>query len=281
MTEKRGDGRMPFDSDLAEERREASFKGGGVLFSENTLHGVKFTDIRITNKEGEEALGRPQGRYLTLSFDTLHLLLSEEREHLRDALADALAQMLPAFERILLLGLGNRYMCADAIGVLSAEGAMSDAKDTGVFCLAPGTKGQTGVEAATLARAAAEAVGADAVLAVDALAAREKERLFRAFEITDTGISPGTGVGNRSLPICEAEVGVKVLAIGVPTMMRASSFLKNALMKAGEKEKDAAGYAEAGEGLFTLPMHFEEDTKAIANLLSSAIRKAIQKKRGI
>ena len=99
---------MPFDSDLAEERRRASFKGGGVLFSESVLHGIKTTDIRITNEEGEKALGRARGRYLTLSFDTLHLLIREESEHLKNAITGVLAEMLPPFKKILLLGLGNR-----------------------------------------------------------------------------------------------------------------------------------------------------------------------------
>ena len=158
---------------------------------------------------------------------------------------------------------------------------MREAEDDGVFCLTPGTKGQTGAEASILTRATAKAVGADAVLAIDALAAKEKERLFRALEFADTGISPGTGVGNPSIPINTKEVGVQVLAIGIPTVMRANSFLKNALIRAGEAEKDAEENAKAGEGLFTLPMHFEEDVEAITRILSSAICKAIQRKRGI
>ncbi len=272
---------MLFDSDLAEERRRTSFKDGGVLFSESYCDGVKMTDIRIATSEGAEALGRPCGRYLTLSFDALHLLVKEESKHLKRALASALAEILPSsFERILFLGLGNRYMCADSVGVLSAEGVMKEAKE-GVFCLTPGTRGQAGVDAATLAKAVAGAVGADVVVAIDALAAREKERLFRAFEITDTGISPGTGVGNRALPVSADTVGVKVVAVGIPTVMRASAFLKNELMRSGASEGEAEEHAKRGDGLFALPMHFEEDARAIARILSTSFCEVIQKKRGI
>lgn len=266
-----------FDSDLAEERHAASFKGGGVLFSQRNEGGILSTDIRITNAEGEAALGRPRGRYLTVSFGTPSLLLSEDSERLTHALSNALSELLPPFRRLLILGLGNRRLRADCIGVLCAEGI--EASDS-VFSLSPGTFGQTGLEAAPLARAVCQAFGADAVLAIDALAAREKDRLLRAVEISDTGISPGRGVGNAREPLTEQTVGASVIALGVPTVMRATVFLKSALLSAGLTCEEAEQAAIAGRNLFTVSSHLDEDVETLASLISAAIAETIKRKRG-
>ncbi len=266
-----------FDSDLAEERHAASFKGGGVLFSQKNESGILSTDIRITNTEGEEALGRPCGRYLTISFGTPSLLLAEDSERLTHAVANALAELLPPFRRLLVLGLGNRRLRADCIGVLCAEGI--EASDT-VFSLSPGTFGQTGLEAAPLARALCQAFGADAVLAIDALAAREKDRLLRAVEISDTGISPGRGVGNARVALTKETVGARVIALGVPTVMRATAFLKSTLLSTGMSCEDAEQAAVAGRNLFTVSSHLDEDVEMLASLISAAITETIKKKRG-
>lgn len=267
-----------FDSDLAEERHAASFKGGGVLFSQKKEGAVFLTDIRITNKEGEAALGRARGRYLTLSFDTPSLLLPKQSEHLIHSIANALCELLPPFHRLLILGLGNRRLEADCIGVLCAEGVVTIPDE--VFSLSPGTLGQTGLEVASLTRALCEAFGTDAVLAVDALAAREKDRLLRAVEISNTGIAPGRGVGNARTALTEETVGACVIALGVPTVMRATTFLKQALLSAGAPCKEAEEGASAGRGLFTTSAHLDEDVEALAHILSKAITQAIEKKRG-
>lgn len=272
---------MFFDSDLAEERRNASFKEGGVLFSERRFDGLKITDIRVTSEEGEAALGKPRGRYLTLSFDALHLLSRAENERLKNALCELILDMLPPFKKILILGLGNRYMRADAIGSLSAEGAKQRLKGDGVFCLTPATKEQSGADAAILARGVLKETGAEAVIAIDALAAKDKDRLFRAIEIADTGICPGSGVGRHALAVSEETVGVRVLSLGVPTVMRAATFLKNALAEEKRSEEMLARCALCGEGLFTLPMDFEEETDILTRVISQAVSEAIQRKRGI
>ena len=268
-----------FDSDLAEERRSASFKNGGVLFSEKETHGIKITDIRITTKEGEGALGKPKGRYLTLSFDTLHLLSESEGMHLCHALEDALFELLPDFRRVLILGLGNRRLSFDCIGVLCAERIGEENVDEGVFCFTPGTRGQTGLESASLARAACRAAKADLLLAIDALAAREKDRLLRAVELSSTGLSPGTGVGNRREPISEETLGVKVISVGIPVVMRATAFLKNGLIAAGIPEREAEAHARTARGLFTVPSELDGDVKSVSELISAALLAAIQRKQ--
>ena len=268
-----------FDSDLAEERRTASFKSDGILFSQKEDMGIKTTDIRITTEEGEEALGKPRGRYLTVSFNTSHILLPEGQKNLCKAIGDAIAELLSDFKRLLILGLGNRHLRADCIGVLCAEGTVLEADGT-VFSLTPGTLGQTGIEAATIARAARDAVGADAVLAIDALAARDKDRLLRTVELCDTGISPGTGVGNPRQAVNEKTVGARVVALGVPTVMRAAAFLKNAFLSAGVCCEDAEKYASVGKKLFTVPMHLDEEIDAVAKIITDAIETTIERIRG-
>lgn len=262
-----------FDSDLAEERRGADFEGGGILFSEENEGGIRFTRLCVMSKEGEDAIGRPMGRYLTVGFGAPYLLPEQAAREAAEKIADALRELLPQkARRILVLGLGNRRLTADCIGVRCAE-LLSERllpSDT-LAVLTPGTYGETSIESACLARAAVREWGADALILIDALASRDKERLVRAVELCDTGLSPGTGVGNRREAIDPDNVGVPTVAIGIPTVMRASAFLSNAMILHGFARERAAEAAKDGRGLFTVPAQLDDGIESVARIVVEAL----------
>lgn len=275
-----------YDTDLAEERRSATFKDGGVLFSERWNGAVRVSELTVTTEKGASAIGRDVGRYLTASFPSPTLLPRAVRAVLEEELAHSLRTLLPVrLKKLLILGLGNRFLTADSIGVRTAEkteSAIADAEECDmprVTVFVPGTYGQTGMETQEIARAAVSVSQADAVLLLDALAARDKSRLLSAVELCNTGIAPGTGVGNRREPLTEQTLGVPTVAVGIPTVMRAGAFLGAALEKrdnGGEKT-----LLRCADGLFVVPSGLDYGVEVLSDVISHAIvRYLIYKERG-
>lgn len=262
--------RYGWESDLAEERRRADTSLPGVAYDEKVKDGIRVSRLRVTSAEGEKSIGKPMGKYLTFTFSRDGE--KKEREALVGLLAGALADLLPREkERILVVGLGNRAMTADAIGPavaarVSATAHIASAEpelfaSLGCRCLAvirPGVLAETGLEAAALVHAAAEEFHPDAVLVADALAAADPERLLRTVQLCDTGICPGAGIGNRRAGIDRALLGVPVVAVGVPTVIRAP----------------ALGCGEGCDGLLVVPRDLDEAVPATAALIAEAINRA-------
>ena len=259
-----------YESDLAEERHTADFLDGGILFLEEKHSEVRLTRLTVTSETGARAIERPVGRYLTVSFPRAFLLSPTLCEEGAQRIADALDELLPKHAlQILVLGLGNRHLTADSIGPLCADALSEAGLPKGVAVFSPGTMGQTGLPSVKLARAAIAAHGADALVLIDALAGRDRQRLLCAVELCDTGLSPGTGVGNRTDAIRESTVGVPTVAVGIPTMMRGAVLLKNELSRL--KISDGGEGAERRlEGLFVVPSSLDEDIKEMTRLITYA-----------
>lgn len=170
-------------------------------------------------------------------------------------------------ETVLVAGLGNRGMTADAVGPLALESLLVTRHMiralprqfrgfTPVAALAPGVLAQTGMEAAELLRAAADAAGAGAVVAIDALAARSRDRLCATVQLGDTGLIPGSGVGNRRNALDRETLGVPVVAVGVPTVIAA-----------------APG---GGEELFLTPRDIDEKVRELGRVIGYGVTLALQ-----
>ena len=228
-------------TDLALEGVEQLRQGGdisrldGVCAAEYTRHGYGVTDVRVATKQAAEAVGKPEGRYVTI--DLRPYFRREEGFFARAArcLASELRTLLPGVGEdwpVLVAGLGNRGMTADAVGPLALESLLVTRHMvrslprqfrgfTPVSALAPGVLAATGMEALELLRGAVQATGCAAVIAVDALAARSRERLCATVQLGDTGLIPGSGVGNHRKAIDKTTLGVPVVAVGVPTVIAA------------------------------------------------------------
>lgn len=235
---------MYFRSDMAKELRDRYMKEyskdhagepDGIAYTEKKHGNMTVCTVRITNANGEKLLGRPVGTYVTLNTGKLWRSSAKEAENAAELLA-GIMKRLGAGGRVLAAGLGNRRITADSVGPEAADRivathhivndrAFENSGLGDVAVLAPGVLSQTGIEAAEQIRSAASFAGADCVIVIDALAAHGADTLSGTVQITDTGIRPGSGVGNDRAEISEKTVGVPVIAAGVPTVVDAAALL--------------------------------------------------------
>ena len=223
-------------TDLALEADElARGRGGaldGVESEKQSWDGVEVTTVTVGTERAARELGKPVGRYLTLSVQALRRREEDAFARTVRALARALTQLLPdgAERPVLVAGLGNRAITPDAIGPKAVEHVLvtrhlvdSTPEYFGslrrVSALAPGVLGMTGVETGEILRGVLDRTRPGAVIVVDALAARRLSRLLCTIQVSDTGIVPGSGVGNARAALSQEQLGVPVLAIGVPTVV--------------------------------------------------------------
>lgn len=235
--------RLSGRTDLALERHRANPAVEGTELSETKQGELTVTRLSVTTEAAAREIERPTGRYTTIAFpDLLHLeseteaelvsLLSLELSALTESLVGA---PLRHGRRVLLVGLGNRALAADAIGPMTVEriGATghleaidpSCLKSLGcasIFCNIPGVLADSGLEAADSVHLLSRRLCPELVIVIDALAARDAERLCSTVQLSDSGIAPGAGIGNRRPGITREILGVPVLAIGIPTVIDAA-----------------------------------------------------------
>lgn len=207
----------------------------GVWARERERRGIRTTTVRILNDEGARQLHKPVGTYLTLELTALAQREKGAFERSVYALAAELRALMRPFARVLVAGLGNEAVTPDAVGpqtlrnvivtrhLKSEEGALAGFRD--VSAIAPGVLGTTGVESVELIRGAAERICPDCILVVDALAACTLERVCTSVQLADTGIVPGSGVGNSRAAFDRQTLGVPVFAVGVPTVVDARTLV--------------------------------------------------------
>ena len=233
------------------------------------------TDVRVTSPQGAASLGKPEGRYITVD---LRPYFRREEQFFRRAvecLACELRALLPGTGEdypVLVAGLGNRGMTADAVGPLALESLLVTRHMvralprqfrgfTPVSALAPGVLAATGMETLELLRGAVQATGSAAVIAIDALAARCRDRLCATVQLGDTGLIPGSGVGNHRKAINARTLGIPVVAVGVPTVIAAS------LLGEGGGED---------EPLFLTPRDIDEKVRELGRLIGYGVSLALQ-----
>lgn len=216
-------------TDLALEVRERFVGDGGeiegVSLKETYVERaqMKITCVDILNEKGAEVMKREIGTYITLEAD-----FKDHEEECKDILAEQIKMLLPQnAKNLLIVGLGNEDMTADSIGPI----AVSHLWITGhlmedgmrISAIIPGVMAQTGMETAQIIEGIVKECKPDVVVVIDALAARNTSRLGRTIQLTDTGINPGSGVGNHRKGINEETLDVPVIAIGVPTVVGAAT----------------------------------------------------------
>lgn len=279
---------MDFRTDLALERSDilGETVSSGIERYVKDSGQSKVTEIRVTNEEGAKAIGKPQGKYITVDVPAFSSD-GELWDGRLDALIDALKSVLPESGTVLVAGLGNRKMTADALGPVCADkifvtrhigeelaAALGLTDLRSVAAVAPGVLGNTGIEASEIIFGVSSMIKPACVIAVDALAAMDLKRLGSTVQISDTGISPGSGVGNRRKEISEQTLGVPVIAIGVPTVISAYTVAENVLEEANcNAELPGNGkYAE----FIVASREADIITERAASLISSAINMALQ-----
>lgn len=244
---------------------------------------TKVTKISVLDKEAAEAIGKPVGEYITVELDEF----SYDTELLDDRMKSISTQILSLLPKgdgtVLVAGIGNKDITPDALGPRCAEGIFSTrhitselAEEIGldflnpVCSLATGVLGQTGIETGEIIKSVADAIKPKAVIVIDALAAAGLERLGRTVQITDTGITPGSGVGNKRAEISKNTLGVPVIAIGVPTVVDAVT-----LARAMTGNKTATENAEA-QNMMVTPREIDVMIERAAKLIALCVNCALQ-----
>ena len=290
-----------FRTDLAMECvGESRGQLDGVRVCTRQIDGMTHTRIRIEDERAAELLGRQKGEYITVECRDLPHCESRRRDLLARMIAAAVRGMLPKEGEVLVVGLGNRNVTADALGTRVVERMLvtrhlqqaiaeeMQGKLRGVSAIAPGVLGLTGIETAELCRGLVRHVRPAAVIAIDALAAFESERICTAVQITDTGIEPGSGVGNHRLGLTQETLGVKVIAVGVPMVVYASTIARDAMARlVRESGAVEPGNEDAAESLLrqytdgflgdmvVTPREIDELVLNVADLLSDGLNQAL------
>ena len=283
-------------TDLALEAREIwaqDAKDEGYLDGvevENISHkGYPVTIVRITNKNGEHAIGKPMGTYITLELNGLKRREEDAFPRAAQALADELRPLLPlqAGEGALVVGLGNRAITPDNIG----PGAVSHTLVTRhlveqvpahfghfrpVAALAAGVLATTGVESGELVRAVVDKIKPSCVIVIDALASRSLSRICTTIQISDTGITPGSGVGNHRTALNQETLGVPVIALGVPTVVDVATLCADILAEAGQAKLEPEALRGSAEQLMVTPRDIDQSAADMAKVIGFGINLALQ-----
>ncbi|MFJ8512685.1 GPR endopeptidase [Lysinibacillus xylanilyticus] len=216
------------------EQKDKLKESSGIQIEDRNTGRVKITDV-LVNAEGEKQIGKKKGKYITLSVPTLTLEDQDGFEQLEEELLVNFKNMHESMswkedDKILIIGLGNRTITPDAIGPYLIDHLHSlDVIDEKFVMYAPGVTGQTGYETGEFVAALAERLKPKLIIVVDALATRASDRLCKTIQLTDTGIHPGSGVGNQRKEISYEMLGIPVTAIGVPTVVDAPVLIADAV----------------------------------------------------
>ena len=235
----------------------------GVRAEEGMRKGFPVTTVTVSTSEAAQALGKPPGVYVTLELDGLLRREEEAFRRAAEAVAESLRPLLPEDGPALVIGLGNRAVTPDLIGPLTVDHLLVTRhlveqvpEHFGtlrpVAAAAPGVLASTGMESSLVARALAEELKPACVIAVDALASRSLDRLCRTVQLSDTGVIPGSGVGNHRAALDRESLGVPVLTVGVPTVVDGTTLALDLLERAGPTGADPAGANSGGSGRTSL-----------------------------
>ena len=256
----------------------------GVEARDGEREGIPVTTVRILDREGEQALGKPQGTYVTLTLEGVAGRAEGVFGRAIRAVAGELSQLLEGVDPqglVLVAGLGNRAITPDAIGpkvheqIFVTRHLVDQMPEhfghlRPVASLAAEVLGTTGVESGEVVRAVCEKLRPACVIAVDALAARSLERLCRTVQLADTGITPGSGVGNHRVALDRDSLGVPVLALGVPTVVEGSTLAADLM---GADELPDLG---AGRDLLVTPKDIDSQVADLAKIVGYGISLALQ-----
>ena len=256
----------------------------GVRSEDRLRDGIPVTTVHILDQNGGKLLGKPPGRYVTLTLDSLLHREDEAFPRAVRALADELTLLLPRENPaapVLVAGLGNRAITPDAIGpkahecTLVTRHLVSQAPEHfGTFrpvaSLATGVLGTTGLESGEVVKSLCRTLSPACVIAVDALASRSVKRLCRTIQLSDTGIVPGSGVGNHRHALTQESLGIPVIAMGVPTVVDAGTLAADLL------DLEEPPHLGSEKELLVTPKDIDQQVATLSKVIGYAIDLALQ-----
>lgn len=291
-----------FRTDMAVERNDMYKKQNGqidgVEVQNEEKENIKITRVKITNEEGEKALNKPKGNYITLDIKNIKTIDNEQIEKISDNLAEELRNIIKEHisdtEDILIVGLGNLYVTPDALGpkvvpeieitrhILEYMPKAMPENTRPVSAISPGVLGTTGIETMEILKGIVENVKPKMLIVIDALATRSIERISSSIQIADTGIVPGAGVNNTRKEISQKTLGIPVIALGIPTVVDLASitndcidlFIENLQQKAMSNDylnklREQDNYEEIKEALVPKDYNMIVTPKEIDKLIEN------------
>lgn len=273
--------------ELWQESAEQATRLSGVKAAKSKLEGYPLTRVDILDQRGEEALGKPRGSYLTIDLTTFWQRKADFFERAVRAVGGQLKELLPAEGPALVIGLGNAAMTPDAVGPLAVDSVLvtrhlisamprqfAGFRPVAVF--RTGVLGTTGVESAEAVRGLVAEVRPALVIAIDALASRRVGRVCCTVQLSDTGIIPGSGVGNHRAALNRETLGVPVLAVGVPTVVDAATLAADLLEESGIAEFDEKRLRHGKRGLMVTTGDIDAQVRDLSKVVGYGVNWALQ-----
>ena len=242
-----------FRTDLASERRDLYQKANNIekeidgieSQKEDIDENLKVERVKITNENGEKAIGKPIGNYITIDIKKLKIAQEEEINKAGEVVSNELKKVIDKHidkqGEILVVGLGNIYVTPDSLGpkvineievtrhIINYLPQYVEEGTRMVSAIAPGVLGTTGIETVEILKGVVDNINPKLIIVIDALASRSIERISSTIQIADTGIVPGAGVGNTRSEISQKTLGIPVIAIGIPTVVETAVLVNDSL----------------------------------------------------
>ena len=275
---------------LWQESADRTTRLEGVRAREGRRFGLPVTVVRVLDERGEQALGKPRGTYTTLTLEGVETRADGAFPRAVEAVAAELGELLEQIDLdrgpVLVAGLGNRAITPDAIGPRVHDCTLVTRHLVGrmpeqfghlrpVASVSAEVMGSTGLESQELVASVCRSIRPSCVIAVDALASRSLDRLCRTVQLADTGISPGSGVGNHRAALDEESLGVPVLAVGVPTVVEGATLAADLL------GCDRLPQSAPGRDILVTPRDIDRQVADLSKILGYAISMALQPGLGL
>ncbi len=304
-------------TDLAIEMQEQFSQSGnenGVKVDTNKVRGMEIyvNTVEVLTEEASENIGKPLGRYITIECKDMKGPDREIHDVIIQITTEKLRELIEidGDDRVLIVGLGNEFVTPDAIGPKVVSKAIvtghiydmweKDVQENfcRVYAIAPGVMGQTGVETVDIVKAVVDKIKPKAVIVVDALAGRNIERINSTIQISDSGITPGAGIGNNRKGLNEESLGVKVIAVGVPTVISTTTLISdsidyiiNELAKSTKEDENIKSLFNIDEekkykiideilqpytaNMFVTPKEIDQVVERLSNIIANAINLSV------
>ena len=271
---------------------------GVRYFEEEVDKNLVISTVVIETENGAKTMGKPKGTYITIEAGNMDEEDEDYHREISEQLANVIQKLVPVKKEelsVLVVGLGNRAVTPDSLGprvvdnlcitrhILKEYGRFAFGKEgmNRISSIVPGVMAQTGMETSEIVKGIVDEIKPDFVIAIDALAARNTKRLNRTIQVADTGINPGSGVGNHRAGITKETLGIPVIAIGVPTVVDAATIVRDtmeSMMDNMENIEPAEKYEALNQmiaphlyGMFVTPKDIDETIARLGLLISEAL----------
>ena len=280
----------------SEKMKDTNSLPDGMFVNTTENEYVIITDIQIKSEEAMKVIGKKKGKYITLELKQSVLDTIDTQENTAITLAEEIKKFLKEHSKsepkIMLVGLGNRNITADSLGPKVAdkivvtrhvkklqnkknnENLEIDNRLGNICAIAPGVMGMTGIETSEIIKGMISTVGPDLLIVIDALASRKATRVNSTIQISDTGIVPGSGVGNHRMELSREVLGIPVISVGVPTVVDALTLVKDTLDIA-EKDIPELENNDNIANMIVTPKNIDIAIERISDVVASAVNMAI------